>query len=361
MGLLDGIGTGQQGQAVNIPNQVRIAVVGVGGGGNSVVGHLMEHAVPGIEYYCVNTDTHALNMFPKARMIQIGASVTRGFGAGGDPEVGLKAAKESEEMLGAALRGADLVFITAGMGGGTGTGAAPLVAEIAKKSGALVVGLVTTPFSFEGHRRLDIAMAGAQRLSEKVDNLIIIHNDRLLQLVAKDTDVGSAFRRADEAVTQGILAVAELVNVPAQINVDFADVRAILSIHGRSLMAVGFGEGPNGALEAARQAVENPLIDVSILRAAGVLFQVVGGPDLTLGQVNNVGNLISKAVDRDAIVFFGMNIAPEMQGRARITIIATGIPEGSRSGFAPGQFAGDNARREPVQEAAKSAIGRDGR
>ena len=312
--------------------QARITVVGVGGGGSNAVMRVMQRNIADLDFICVNTDTKALSQVRGAKVIQIGVEATGGFGAGGNPDVGQEAAEESRAELEKSLAGSDLVFVTVGMGGGTGTGAAPIVAQIAKDVGALVVGLVTTPFAFEGERRMELSLAGAVRLKEKCDNLILIHNDRLLRLVRQEVPIEEAFARADDAVTQGIAAVAEVVNEPAEINVDFADVRSILSVPGRALMAVGLGEGENGPMQAAQQAVENPLLDISISQAEGVLFQIVGGPDMTLGQVNSVGKLISKNVDKRATIFFGMATKPEMLGKSRVTILATGIPDDVRAG-----------------------------
>ncbi len=307
----------------------RITIIGVGGGGSNAVIRLMqERTVAGVNYVCVNTDVKSLEQAQAAgaTLIQIGDNMTHGLGAGGDPEVGAKAAESSKQQLTQAMRHSDLVFVTAGMGGGTGTGAAPIVADLAKKSGALVVGLVTTPFSWEGRRRLDQAIAGIGRLKPVVDNLLVVHNDRLLKMIGGKVPMEEALRRADETVMFGILAVAELINVPGEINVDMADVRAILKIQGRALMAIGEAEGPDGALKAAQMAVANPLLDVSVDKAKGVLFCVNGGPGLTLGDVNAAGEFIAEKVHRDAVVFFGMVNNPRMVDRVRLTLIATGIP-----------------------------------
>jgi cell division protein FtsZ len=311
--------------------QAQITVIGVGGGGSNAVTRVMQRNIPNVNFICVNTDTKALSQVKGAKVIQIGAKATHGFGAGGNPDVGELAMEESRAAVVKALKGSDLVFVTVGMGGGTGTGAAPVVAQIARDAGALVVGLVTTPFAFEGERRMEVSLAGAARLKQHCHNLIVIHNDRLLRLVKQEVPIDEAFARADEAVTQGIAAVAQIVNEPAEINVDFADVRAILAIPGRALLAVGMGHGPTGPVDAAQQAIDNPLLDISIQQAQGVLFQVVGGPDMTLGQVNQVGRLIGKNVDKRAMIFFGMATDPNMVGRSRITILATGIPEEVRS------------------------------
>jgi cell division protein FtsZ len=306
-----------------------IAVIGVGGGGcNAVMRMMKERVVPGVKYICVNTDIKSLRQVDGvAAAVHIGEELTHGLGAGGDPLVGGQAAMSSRDELKHALSGADLVFVTAGMGGGTGTGAAPVVAEIAKKSGALVVAVVTTPFTWEGHRRLDSAMAGVGRLREKVDNLILIHNDRLLKLMHADVSMEEALRRADEAVMYGVLSVAELVNVPGEINVDLADVRTIMKLPGRALMAIGEAKEPNAVLECAKMAIGNPLLDVSIDGAHGVLFCVNGGPKMTLGEVNAAGEFIASKISRDAIIFFGMVNDPSMTDSARLTLISTGIPE----------------------------------
>lgn len=303
-----------------------IKVVGVGGGGVNVITRMMKRSVPGVSYICVNTDIKSLRRVEGAEVIQIGERITRGMGAGGNPDVGAKAADTGRMALQRAIGKPDMVFLTAGMGGGTGTGAAPIVAELAKESGAVVVAVVTTPFSFEGSRRLDTALNGMGKLREKVDNLIVIHNDRLLRLVKHDVPMEEALLMADEAVMLGVLSIAELINVAGEINVDFADVRTILNLPGHSLMAIGQGQGPTGSLDAASQAVNNPLLDLSINGAKGILFNVNGGPQLTLGQVNAAGEFIAKRVDPDAIIFFGMINDQTLADRVRITVIATGIP-----------------------------------
>ena len=323
----------------------RIKVIGVGGGGCNCVRRMLSHTVPGVRYVMVNTDIKSLE--PVAHVtdvVQIGEKVTRGWGAGGNVNMGERAAEESATHLRAALKNSELVFITAGMGGGTGTGAAPYVAHLAKEMGALVVGVVTTPFSFEGSRRIGEAIAGVSRLRPFVDNLIVIHNDRLLQYVNHDSEMIEAFRTADEVVTQGILSVSELINVPGEINVDFADVRSIMDHPGGALMAIGRGTGKMGALEAAKQAIANPLLNISINGADGVLFSVKGGEELTLGGVNAAGELIGKSVKKNAAIFFGMSIDQTLEDNVKLTLIATGLKEkeymksmGSRiRGFVPG-------------------------
>ena len=306
----------------------RIKVIGVGGGGCNCVRRMLQHDVPGVQYVMVNTDIKSLEPVAHvAEVVQIGQKSTRGWGAGGDARMGEKAAEESATQLRNSLKNAELVFITSGMSGGTGTGAAPYVAHLAKEMGALVVGVVTTPFSFEGRRRIGEAIAGVSRLRPYVDNLIVIHNDRLLQYVSHDAPMMDAFRTADEVVTQGILSVSELINVPGEINVDFADVRSIMGCPGGALMAIGTGTGKMGAVGAAKQAIANPLLNLSIKGAAGVLFSVKGGRELTLGSVNAAGELIGKSVKKDAAIFFGMSLDESLEDSVKLTLIATGLKE----------------------------------
>ena len=306
----------------------RIKVIGVGGGGCNCVRRMSEQYVPGVRYVMVNTDIKALEPLPDGvQAVHIGRRVTKGWGAGGHSDLGEAAAQESADELRDALKEAELVFITAGMGGGTGTGATPYVAHLAKEMGALVVGVITTPFSFEGSRRIGSAIAGVSRLRPYLDNLVVIHNDRLLQYVSHDAGMMDAFRTADEVVTQGILSVSELINVPGEINVDFADVRSIMDYPGGALMAIGQGRGRQGALQAARQAIANPLLNLSIDGAEGVLFSVKGGRQLTLGAVNAAGELIGKSVKRNAAIFFGMSVDNSYEDSVKLTLIATGLKQ----------------------------------
>ena len=324
----------------------RIKVVGVGGGGCNCVRRMLNHkTVPGVEFVAVNTDIKSLETArDRAEVIQIGEKSTRGWGAGGDFNVGQKAAEESSTSLRKALKDSELVFITAGMGGGTGTGAAPYVAYLAKEMGAVVVAVVTTPFSFEGRRRLDRAIAGVSRIRPYVDNLIVIHNDRLLEFVDHDAEMIEAFRTADEVVTQGIMSVSELINIPGEINVDFADVKTIMNNPGGALMAIGKGHGKMGALEAARQAIANPLLNMSIKGAKGVLFSVKGGSELTLGGVNAAGELISRAVRKDADIYFGMSVDETYEDNVSLTLIATGLKQEELSRAIGNNRAANNAR-----------------
>lgn len=304
-----------------------IKVVGVGGGGCNAVRRMMQRQqVPGLECIVVNTDVKSLDLAAGALSLQIGEHLTHGFGAGGDPRVGERAADEGSLLLKRAVKDAELVFITVGMGGGTGTGAAPVVAEIARESGALVIAVVTTPFSFEGKRRLEVALGGLHRLKEEVDNIIIVHNDRLLQFTDHNASIMQAFAMADEVVTEGILSISQLVNVPGEINVDLADVKVVMSMPGTALMAIGQSEGQHPAMDAVEQAMSNPLLDVSMKEAKGVLLSFSGGPDMSLGEVNEAATLISREADPNAKIFFGMAIpTDELKGKAKATLIATGI------------------------------------
>jgi cell division protein FtsZ len=311
----------------------RIKVVGVGGGGCNTVRRMMNRSVRGVRYAMINTDVKSLESatqgFDDVDVVQIGKKITHGWGAGGHAKVGEQAAEESADDIRHVLKDAELVFVTAGMGGGTGTGAAAYVAHLAKEMGALVVGVVTTPFSFEGARRKGDAIAGVRRLRPYVDNLIVIHNDRLLRYVSHDAEMLEAFRTADEVVTQGILSVSELINVPGEINVDFADVRTIMGFPGGALMAIGEAAGKTGPIEAAKQAIRNPLLNLSINDARGILFSVRGGHEVTLGGCNEAGQLIRKAVANNANIFFGMTVDYSLEGKVQLTLIATGLKEES--------------------------------
>jgi len=308
-----------------------ITVVGVGGGGSATIARLMQQNAPGVNFVCVNTDIRALHSVHGDGLIivPIGEGLTHGFGAGGRPEVGEEAAISGRAALAQVLSGSDIVFICTGLGGGTGTGAAPVVAEVARKIGALVIGMATLPFSWEGHKRMETAFSGLKKLKENVDNIILVHNDRLGTLASGETAMSEVFKMADSVVAEGILVVAEIVNVPGDINVDLADIRSVMSLHGEALMAIGTSAGPFGAQTAAEKALKNPLLDVSINGAKGILFTVKSGPKLSLGQVNAAGKLISAAVAPDAMIFFGMQTIPEMGDQVQITLIATGIPSPS--------------------------------
>jgi cell division protein FtsZ len=303
----------------------RIKVVGVGGGGCNAVNRMIEEGMAGIEFVTINTDAQALLTSKAPKKVRIGDKSTRGLGAGGNPDVGQKAAEESSEELYDVLKGSDMVFVTAGLGGGTGTGAAPVVAQIAKEIGALTIGVVTRPFTFEGSKRQQSAEQGAAQLKEHADTLIIIPNDRLLQIVDKHASLQNAFRIADDVLRQGIQGISELITIPGLINLDFADVRTIMSEGGAALMAVGQASGEDRARLAAEQAISSQLLDVTINGARGILFNVTGGPNLTLFEVNQAAAIIKETAHPDVNLIFGAVINQEMGDELRITVIATGF------------------------------------
>lgn len=305
----------------------RIKVVGVGGGGQNAVNRMIEVGMTGVEFIAVNTDAQALLNSNAPRRVRIGDKLTRGLGAGGNPDTGRKAAEESGEELMEVLKGADMVFVTAGMGGGTGTGAAAVVAKAAKDMGALTIGVVTKPFMFEGVRRSEMADTGIQALKESADTLIVIPNDRLLQIVDKRASIMDAFSTADEVLRQGIQGISELITIPGLINLDFADVKAIMSSGGAALMAVGVGEGDERARAAAQQAIKSELLDVTIDGARGILFNVTGGPDLSLFEVNQAAAIIKETAHPDVNLIFGAVIDPNMGDELRVTVIATGFDD----------------------------------
>jgi len=307
-----------------------IKVVGVGGGGCNAVNRMIAEKIRGVQFMAVNTDAQALLASQAEQRIRIGERLTKGLGAGGDPERGLKAAEESREELAMLFQGADMVFVTAGMGGGTGTGAAPVIAELAREAGALTIAIVTKPFSFEGFRRRQVADEGIRRLQEKVDTLIIIPNDRLLTVADKRVTVEVAFRLADDILRQGIQGISELITVPGLINLDFADVRAVMNEAGPALMAIGRGSGDTRAVDAAQHAIASPLLDISIDGAMGVLFNVTGGADLTLHEVFDAAEVVAKAAHPEANIIYGMVIDPKMEQEVKITVIATGFGQMSR-------------------------------
>ncbi|WP_414509248.1 cell division protein FtsZ [Synechococcus sp. OH20] len=313
-------------------NAAKIKVVGVGGGGGNAVSRMAASNLKGVEFWSINTDAQALAQCSTSTVsrLQIGQKLTRGLGAGGNPAIGQKAAEESSEEIAAALKGADLVFIAAGMGGGTGTGGAPVVAQIAKASGALTVGVVTRPFSFEGKRRTKQAEEGIQALQEAVDTLIVIPNDKLLLVISEQTPVHEAFRVADDVLRQGVQGISDIILIPGMINVDFADVRSVMADAGTALMGIGMGSGKSRAREAAITAVSSPLLETSIEGAKGVLFNITGGLDLSLHEVTVAAEIIAEAVDPEANIIFGTVQDERMQGEVRITVIATGF-DGSRA------------------------------
>jgi cell division protein FtsZ len=302
-----------------------IKVVGIGGGGTNAVTRMVEAGVSGVEFVAVNTDAQALLMTEADVKIHIGSKATRGLGAGADPRVGLAAADESRDELKEALKGADMVFVTAGEGGGTGTGGAPVVAQIGRELGALTVGVVTRPFGFEGKLRGDQAEHGIQSLRDSVDTLIVIENDRLLQVVERSTPVTEAFRMVDDILRQGVQGITDLITVPGLINLDFADVRTIMREAGSALMGIGSASGDNRAVEAARAAISSPLLETTIEGATGILLNITGGPDLGLAEVDEAAQVVTNAADSNANVIFGAVIDESMGEEVRVTAIATGF------------------------------------
>ena len=309
-------------------NLAKIRVIGVGGAGGNAINRMIDGGLNGCDFIAANTDMQALGASVAPTRIQIGDTVTRGLGSGGNPEVGRRSVEESREIVSEALEGSDMVFVTAGMGGGTGTGAAPVVAEIAKEMGALTVGVVTKPFDFEGRQRSRLASDGLDALKEQVDTLIVIPNQRLLSIVQKDTRLSEAFKLADDVLLHATRGISDLISVPGLVNLDFADVRTVMSKMGDALMGTGLADGENRAADAARQAVTSPLLEeVSIAGAKGVLVNITGGEDLTLTDVNDATSIIYDAAGDDANLFFGAVIDPSAEGTIQVTVIATGIGE----------------------------------
>ncbi len=335
-------------QKPDIETYARIKVVGVGGGGGKAVTRMIDHKISGVDFITINTDAQDLH-FTKARTkIHVGKNLTKGLGAGMNPEVGRQAAEENRDEIHEALKGADMIFLTGGLGGGTCSGASPIVAEVAREAGALVIGVVTKPFSFEGIQRSRLAEEAWQLLRDRVDALITIHNDRMLGVIGKETPLLGAFAICDDVLRQAVQGISDLIITPGIINVDFADVRAIMSDAGSALMGVGLGSGEDRAVVAARAAVSSPLLDVSINGARGVLFNVSGGTDLTMWEINEAARVITESIDRDAKVIFGAVHDEHLKkGEVKITVIATGFsaPHGG-----VGQGAGSTPRAEEHAE-----------
>ena len=319
-------------------NFALIKVIGVGGGGSNAVNRMIRAEMMGVEFIAVNTDAQALLQSDAPHKIRIGDKITRGLGAGADPAIGQRAAEEDSEKIYEALKEADMIFITAGMGGGTGSGAAPVIAEIAKDLGSLTVGVITKPFSFEGVRRKLIAEQYSEALKEKCDTLITIPNDRLREVVDKKTSILDAFRVVDDVLRQGVQGISDLITVPGLINLDFADVKTIMRDAGSSMMGIGTGTGENRAIEAARAAIMSPLLEVNIQGARGILFNVTGGSDLGLFEVNEAAEVIKEAADAEANIIFGTVIDDRMRDEVKVTVIATGF-DGQRKPAAPGRRA----------------------
>ncbi|QTD42398.1 cell division protein FtsZ [Sporosarcina sp. Te-1] len=342
----------------NIDSLAVIKVIGVGGGGNNAVNRMIEHGVQGVEFIAVNTDAQALKLSDANVKLQIGAKLTRGLGAGANPEVGKKAAEESKEQIEEALRGADMVFVTAGMGGGTGTGAAPVIAQVAKDLGALTVGVVTRPFTFEGRKRSTQAIGGITAMKESVDTLIVIPNDKLLEIVDKNTPMLEAFREADNVLRQGVQGISDLIATPGLINLDFADVKTIMSNKGSALMGIGMSTGENRAAEAAKKAISSPLLETSIDGAKGVIMNITGGSNLSLFEVQEAADIVASASDEDVNMIFGSVINDDLKDEIIVTVIATGFNEEQLSQVRTNRGAGFGGTRQreaqPVQHTAPS-------
>ena len=319
-----------------------IKVIGVGGGGNNAVNRMIDAKVQGVEFIAVNTELQVLDKSNADVKIQIGEKVTRGLGAGAKPEVGGNAAEESRDEIIKALTGADMVFVTAGMGGGTGTGAAPVVAQCAKELGALTVAVVTKPFSIEGKIRMNNAFSGIEKLKQNVDAILVVPNDKLLGIIDKKTSVKDAFRLADDVLRQGIQGISDLITVPGVINLDFADVKTIMSDQGEALMGIGIGSGESRASDAAKQAISSPLLERSIEGAKGIIISITGNEDLGLFEINEASQIITEAADPDANIIWGTAIDPDMDDTVKITVIATGFADGKKiSSMGTTTFGGD--------------------
>jgi cell division protein FtsZ len=312
-------------KASYVPNPAKIKVIGCGGGGCNVITRMVREGVRGVEFIAMNTDAQALAISEAPVRVQLGEKLTRGLGAGGNHSIGQKAAEESRDEISTVIAGADMVFVTAGMGGGTGTGSAPIVADIAKRAGALTIGIVTKPFGFEGRHRAATAQEGINNLIRSVDTLVIIPNDRILGMVDQRTSVDSAFKLTDDVVTRGVQAIAEVITVPGVINLDFADVRAIMKDAGPAWMSIGRGSGAHRAVDAAKEALNSPLLDVAIEGAQGVLFNIIGNETLTLLEVNEAAKIIKQTVGADANIIFGVAHASDLDSEVRITLVATGF------------------------------------
>ncbi|WP_096435496.1 cell division protein FtsZ [Alteribacter populi] len=327
-----------------------IKVIGVGGGGSNAVNRMIENGLQGVEFIAVNTDAQALHLSKAEKKLQLGGKLTRGLGAGANPDIGKKAAEESREHLEEVLQGADMVFITAGMGGGTGTGAAPVIAEIAKDLGALTVGVVTRPFTFEGRKRMTQAGSGIGALKEKVDTLIVIPNDRLLEIVDKNTPMLEAFREADNVLRQGVQGISDLIAVPGLINLDFADVKTIMSEKGSALMGIGIATGESRAAEAAKKAISSPLLETSIDGAQGVLMNITGGSNLSLFEVHEAAEIVSSSSDSEVNMIFGSVINENLKDEIVVTVIATGFEDVADAPAMQRQQMNASRREAPVQQ-----------
>lgn len=351
----------------DIETFAKIKVLGVGGSGGAAISRMIDIGVKGVEFIAINTDAQSLHHNPSKKKIHIGKTTTRGLGAGMDPETGLKAAEENQEDIVEALKGSDMVFITCGLGGGTGSGAAPFVAQMAREAGALTVGVVTKPFAFEGAQRMQIAEQALGELADKVDTIITIPNDRILQIIDKKTSLLEAFQVVDEVLRQGVQGISDLITVPGLINVDFADVKSVMADAGSALMGVGSASGENRAIDAAKAAIDSPLLEMSIEGARGILFTITGGSNLGMFEVNEAARIITETADPNARIIFGAVIDEDMKDEVRVTVVATGFGGGmarsSKKMKATNPFRDVDAiqndirddRREPVPVAAAPA------
>ncbi len=328
----------------------KIKVIGVGGGGNGAVNRMVEEKIRGVEFIAINTDAQALHYSKAGTKLHVGQTVTRGLGAGMNPDLGRKSAEETQDEIKEILKDADMVFITCGLGGGTGTGASPVVAEIARDLGALTVAIVTKPFMFEGQQRRSIAEAGLEELADKVDTIITIPNDRLLQVIDKKTSLLSAFKVVDDVLRQGVQGISELITVPGLINVDFADVKAIMSGAGSALMGIGRGSGENRAIDAAKAAIDSPLLELAIDGARGILFTITGSSDLSMYEINEAAKIVTGAADDEAKVIFGAVLSDELKDEVKITVVATGFEGTARSAPEPLSIAQDMSAMEPEEK-----------
>jgi len=309
----------------DIETFAKIKVIGVGGSGGAAITRMMAAKVRGVEFIAINTDAQALHHNAAPRKLHIGQTVTRGLGAGMDPDLGRKSAEEDSEMIYEALKGTDMVFVTCGLGGGTGTGASPVVADIAREVGALTVAVVTKPFSFEGAQRLSIAEQGLEELSQKVDTIIVIPNDRIFQIIEKKTTLLAAFESVDDVLRQGVQGISDIITIPGLINVDFADVRAIMKDSGSALMGIGRGTGESRAVDAAKAAIDSPLLEISVDGAKGILFTITGGNSLTMNEVSEASRVITASADPDAKIIFGAVIDDTIKDEVKVTVVATGF------------------------------------
>ncbi len=341
-------------KSANTASQAKIFVVGVGGGGGNVLKTMIKSRLEGVKFIAVNTDAQDLESSPAEAKVHIGVQTTKGLGAGANPEVGKKAAEEQNTDLKEVLTGADMVFVTCGLGGGTGSGAAPVIAQIARDSGALTIGVVTKPFSFEGQRRAQVAEAAYAELKANVDSLITVPNDRLLALIDRKTSIMDAFEIVDDVLRQAVQSISDLINMHGTINVDFADVRSVMKNSGSALMGIGYGTGENRALEAAKAAIDSPLLDLSIAGAKGLLINITGGTDLSMFEVDEAAKVVAESAAEDANIIFGMVIDDRMSGEMKVTVIATGFDPSEITTNMPAQPT--VARRSSISDPYKNAI-----